>query len=415
MAILLIYFYLSIFYVENMLQFRLSSIPGLSLFNLSVYLLIFAWTLSILVKKKLSESSGINIYIILLISFVIFSIPYQMLFNNELVQNPIADIIMLKKWLNPFIIFFCIYNILNNENTCKKTLYSLNAILLLSALITPLYSIGFLNEHVKFDFYEGRAAAFAEPNQYAAYLVLFFPMVITHTLFSNKVSSKIINGAILLMAFIAFITTGSRGGLISLILSISYYSYSLYRERAFKFNRLVLLSVALIVFIPMAFILAPSKAKHTFIERLNPTKSVDANYYTAGRLEHLRLGLHFFIERPFLGHGISGYSKLWQNRYGSGGSTHNQYVDYLVSFGLIGLALYLSIYIKLFKVTYRYMRSTPLLFDKLLCISYLAGLVGYCFAMLAVNLSPDPRFLFWIYTAAILKYFKLKATAPNSA
>ena len=56
---------------------------------------------------------------------------------------------------------------------------------------------------------------------------------------------------------------------------------------------------------------------------------------------------------------------------------------------------------------WNYQKTTSDLWEKKLYIGYFAGLVGYNFAMLFVNISA-PRPIFWFYTAVILRYGQLQ-------
>lgn len=408
MAILLIYFFLMVFFLENMLKFSLTQIPGISLLNISIFLLLLGWIIKINARKKIIQPSGIDLSIILLVIYGFISILYQILVGPEKKLVLIQEIIALKVWVNPFIIFFCVYNILDTQNECKKTIYGLIFILFLSGLITPLNSIGVLDTAKRLDFYEGRSAGFSEPNQFAGFLVLFIPLVLTHTIFNEKKKYMAINAIVLITSLIALITTGSRGGLISLVACMCYYSYLLHRHNALLMKKIVILLVSLFIFLPVAYLLAPSQAKSTFIERLDPDSAEDMNRYTSGRLKHLQIGTKLFLDRPFFGHGLQGYNKFWIEKFSRPSATHNHYLDYLVSFGIFGLFLFFLIFYKIYRKINKYLMGESNLSEKLPSISYLAGYLGFACAMLAVNMGSNPRYMFWIYTAAILKSLQLK-------
>jgi O-antigen ligase len=82
-------------------------------------------------------------------------------------------------------------------------------------------------------------------------------------------------------------------------------------------------------------------------------------------------------------------------------------VNYLVELGIIGCALFILIFLKIFHITWNFLKSTPDLWEKKLYIGYIAGLVGYTSAMLFVNIHA-PRPIFWFYTAVLLRYGQLK-------
>ena len=113
-----------------------------------------------------------------------------------------------------------------------------------------------------------------------------------------------------------------------------------------------------------------------------------------------------FLEKPILGHGPDTFLPLNIKRFGIEAVTHNEYLNYMVSFGIVGLAIFIMILIRIFGHVWRHFKTTSDSWRKILYASYIAGLIGYSFSMLAVNLY-EPRFLFWIYTATIYKYTEL--------
>ena len=67
MEIVLIYSFLIAFWVETSLKFRITNIVGLSLFNLSLYLIMLFLCFKILTKRKLIENLDIYKYFVLLV------------------------------------------------------------------------------------------------------------------------------------------------------------------------------------------------------------------------------------------------------------------------------------------------------------------------------------------------------------
>ena len=146
MKIILIYFFLFAFLAENTLGFSsIIKVKGLSLPNLSLYLLLLGWAFNILIKRKLFEWNSLNKYLILFIFLVILSIPYKILLDEIPDISLKQEIIWLKNWVEPFIIFFIMFNILDDKNTCKKALLGLGILLLITALSGPLTSLNIVN------------------------------------------------------------------------------------------------------------------------------------------------------------------------------------------------------------------------------------------------------------------------------
>lgn len=75
------------------------------------------------------------------------------------------------------------------------------------------------------------------------------------------------------------------------------------------------------------------------------------------RMQMIQLGLDYWTENPLFGHGLDSFKYF--NMYMGGGFkySHNNYVELLYDFGLIGFVLYYSIYVYILKRTLRHKRT----------------------------------------------------------
>ena len=207
------------FYCEKVLGFKYNLFTGLSLMNLSIYLLIFAWVWKVVAERKLFDPNNVNKYLILMILVMLLSIPIKMLLGEISNVSVLKEIICLKSRINPFIIFFVVFNTLSDVKTCKRVLFTLllfMAFTLSTALLNKygITEFAMLNVHKM-----GRTGGFGNANAYASYLVLFFPLVLSYHLFRRELFAKISAGALSIMAFIGLLITGSRGGVLSFLFS----------------------------------------------------------------------------------------------------------------------------------------------------------------------------------------------------
>lgn len=407
MKLFLIYFYLFSFWAENSLRFKLTDIPGLSLFNLSIYLLIITWAYTIVFKARLLRWNRINSYLTILIFIVIISIPYKIIIEDLPYSYLKSALISLKIWINPLLIYFIIFNLIEDEKTCKRALLGLIILLSITALSTPLISLKIIDIGANFSFYQGRAAGFAEPNQFAGYLVLFIPLILNYVLYNKNILLKTGSAFILLISFIALITTGSRGGIFSFIISLIFYLYLLGRNKLIRLPTLIATVLVIFIIGLISIVISPADVKETVLNRLDPTKAETLEDYTAGRLNTWRYGIKLFAEKPFFGFGLRTFTDLMKKRFGMRIAAHNQYLNYLVQFGIIGTILFIMVYYKVFQVMWQNQKVASDLLDKQLFISYIAGLSGYIISMLSVNMS-NPRYIFWFYTAVFLRYGQLR-------
>lgn len=409
MVTLLVYFLLISFWAEKVLRFSLTGTKGISLFNIVIYALLFLWGAIVVIQnKKPFRSNNLNKYLILMTLVAMISIFLKYNYHEIPYFSLKDELIGLKNWLNPYIVFFILYNIIKDEKTCRNILIGLIVFLFVTAFSTPLISLGILKIGVYYDVGTGRASGLSEPNQYASYLVLFIPLVVMYFLFSKNFISKIVIGALLVVTFIALVITGSRGGAVSFVLSMCIYLLFLKREGILRFRGIVF-AITMLSFIGLfSFLLSPSQIKETVLKRFNPKDQDTLIEITEGHGRRLlwQNAWQIFLEKPILGHGPDTFLPLNIIKFRVRGVTHNDYLRYMVEFGIVGLAIFIMILTRIFGHVWRHLKATSDSWRKILYASYLAGLFGYSFSMLGVNLY-EPRFFFWIYTATIYKYTEL--------
>ena len=408
MEIVLIYSFLIAFWVETSLKFRITNIVGLSLFNIILYLLVLFLCFKILVKRKSIENLDIYKYIFLLIIVSGCSILIKQIIGEVPDINMRHEIIKYKNWLDPFIIFFVFFNIIDKKSYIKATIIGLILFVNLTSITTPLISTGIFSIGHSSKQFVGRAAGFGGTNEFASFLVLFIPLLLTYLLFKKRIIIKSWFAIMLGITLIALATTGSRGGILSLFVALSIYIYLSHREKIVKLSSIFGIIIAFTFISTISFLLTPSEPKEILTERINPERLDEGlDKYTAGRTRILRYGLNIFLQSPIYGHGRESFKPLMQE-LGYDKVAHNTYLTYLVELGIIGLILFLCILIKIYKYAKQHMAEANDKWNKLFYISYLSGFCGYFFSLLALN-EGEPRYMFWIYTAVLYRYERLES------
>ena len=154
---------------------------------------------------------------------------------------------------------------------------------------------------------------------------------------------------------------------------------------------------------------SPSEPKSILLDRLDASRLEEGeglDTYTAGRTLFLRKGIALFLKSPLYGHGQKSFQPLIE-KFGVSAVAHNTYLTYLVEYGIIGFACFLMLLIAIFKHVLSCLNKTVHTWSKQFYLSYLVGFCAYNFSLLALNES-QPRYIFWIYTAIILKYDKIR-------
>ena len=409
MTTILIYSLLFAFWAERVLGFTLTQVRGLSLMNLNIYLLALVWALAVVRKRKLFEPTSVNKYLILMFFVDVNSVLVKIALSEIQNINILDELIAVKNWANPFLLFFIIFNTVHDENTCKRILLGLVVLLVVTVSTTLLITFGGIEIGMLEVREDQRSSGFANPVEYASYLVLFTPLLFSLLLFEKRVLVKMAVGLILIMTLCALFTTGSRGGALSFLVGVSVLIFILKRYRMISATWLA--PVVIVAMMLGSYAVVPSKVKRAVMERFDPQTSGDLYEYTSGRTKIWRCGLGLFMERPFFGHGRASFSPLIIERCKIRAVAHNQYLSHLVQYGLIGLAIFVALLVRVFQDVKNHFRTTLDPWRKKLYSCYLAGFLGYAFSMLGLNVYFS-RYFFWMYTAVILKYCQLEVAVP---
>jgi O-antigen ligase len=391
-------------------------LKGLSLFNLNLYLLLLVWLLAIVQRRKIFMPNNINKLLTLMGLVVLMSIFVKILRGEIPNISIMNEVLGFKGWLNPVLLFFILFNIIDDEKTCNQALLGL-CFLFLALILTQLsatfgitdYAARSMDKH-------GRAGGFGAAGEYAITLVLFFPFVLSGS-FLYKRSNLFKIGCITLvfLTLVGLANAGSRNGAVSFLFSMVAYLSILKRKKIMGMRPIVFLIIAMIVVSTTAFVVSPSGVKNTVSERFNPSTSEDLDDYTSGRIELWENGWKLFIDSPLIGHGRNSFMILSQLRgYRYYGVAHNEYLRYLAEYGLIGFIVFFLIFFKIFQNIWQSLETTTNPWGKQLYISYIAGFCGYMVGMFATNAVPS-LFIFWIYTAVIYKYAQLDMDKEQSA
>jgi len=400
---LLFFLFLLSFWLETVFGVKISKIPGLSLQNIILYIFLILWLIKSLLGGRFINYSKVNKYIIFFCLIAVVSIPVKYLLPEISGLKLTNEIIFLKNWINPFLLFLIICNTVEDKETNNKVFFLLLTFLMVTVLttigmVTGVLKIGVLS--VK----NSRSAGFAEPNQYAAYIVLFFPVVFSGLYAFRQKAINILSMLFIVLTLVSLLMTGSRGGLLALFFGMVYYFYQSARLNMIKILPIIILIT--LVF-PLAFAtsfyLAPKAVRVEVLERFDPRNSSDTAELTSGRTLLWARGLKLFLRSPIYGHGQNSFIPLMKKNFRIWGNSHNDYLLYLVDFGLVGLVIFLMIFFSLYREVIELLKSTTNRQLKFFAISYLAGLAGYCFAIFGVNVI-QPRYLFWAYSAVALKY-----------
>lgn len=207
-------------------------------------------------------------------------------------------------------------------------------------------------------------SVFPDPHTFALYLGLLMP--IAFCFFMYKKTNKIFAFFTLLIMFLAFLLTFSRGGylgfLVFFVVTLLLY-FGLFKKRINK-NTLFTIS-AVIIALGLIF------SGTVFGERLSSSFSM-SDISNSGRINIWKVSVEVFKENPLLGAGLGSLPLFFQPSLSikSPINAHNTYLDIASELGIIGLMLFLAIFFYAFNTLLRNIRMQKE-------ISYLSlGLLG---------------------------------------
>lgn len=164
----------------------------------------------------------------------------------------------------------------------------------------------------------------------------------------NKIISRLIYALCALAFMVLSLFTGSRKVVIMLVIILFLVFWlRAKRHRILVFMVLVISSVLFIVLImkiPALYDVLGKRMESLFEGLLG--NSGGSSFDT--RADMIALGWEWFKQRPIFGYGLSNYSVMYLAETGWSTYSHNNFIEILVSGGLVGFIIYYSVYIYLF-------------------------------------------------------------------
>ena len=201
-----------------------------------------------------------------------------------------------------------------------------------------------------------------DPNQLAMMLNLILPLAIALFFIDRRPAARSLLAGIIALDASAIVVTFSRGGFLTLAITLILYLRTLYkwRERRWVFAALVL-AVAAVPLLPRAY-----------LDRLDTLTHVDTEASAAQRWESIRYGVPYVLSHPLpVGLGMNSIvlgearaseaqgvhvriDDLWRNECPQPCfEVHNTYLDFAIELGWLGLGLFLLLLVGCVKIPVR--------------------------------------------------------------
>ncbi len=229
-------------------------------------------------------------------------------------------------------------------------------------------------------------AGMTDPNDLAMTLALALPMAWYLGLRYRQPLLRWLCRGYVPLGVLAIGLTGSRGGLLTTIVALMIVPVLMDRLTP---GRLV----TAVVVLAGAAGLAARYIPDTIVERLGTTHTEMADARFGGRFKYWVAGIKAFEQRPMTGYGTAGFIRAIAPQLGSRSKVaHNTYLSVLVEQGIVGLTLYLLMFV----AVYRSVLRLPKL-DRRFALTLLATLT-----IAILPLTWEDRKPLWFILAALL-------------
>lgn len=365
--------------------------------RLGLVLLIITTICYFIHKNKLPASvpnNQIKLYTYLII-VIVLSIPFS--YYRRLSMNEF----ML--YCNVIVFFFLFYRTIDS-------LSKLRILLFLYCLGTSMYAVFSWRSGD----YSGERLSFGntfDPNDIAYFIVSFITFNLLFLQKNNNNLIRFVSGINILVSTIALLKTGSRGGLISLLLVSTVLLFSKTKTLNLSFVKKAV--ICILAFISIQFVGMNTERYKTI---LNP--KTDYNYNDEeGRISLWKMGVGFMVSHPITGIGLNcfneaigrerekrGLAPKWQ-------TAHNSLIQIGAETGFIGFFLFATLSFNAFKIFGKIVNKSEN--EDLLRMGEMAraGFIGHFVSSLFLSQAYSIYWAFYIVLSAVLKSIQDKETS----
>lgn len=234
----------------------------------------------------------------------------------------------------------------------------------------------------------------ADPNEYSCMIVGLscFPMYLL--LAGKNIIDYLLGFSSISISFYSVTLTLSRAGALTIVLLViisALYSIKIGRKAIRRFIAVT------VVFCLAVLPFAGEKLKPLYARFVGYGTNIEASTITAGRSDLWKSGLAATGEKMLLGNGGSTITSRWVNQKALGRSSvmHNLYLEILVQYGLVGLAIFMLLVI----VNYRNMSLSAKKLAKWeqSGVLYLPSIALFLLLFAAFSLSWEWREIIWYF------------------
>jgi teichuronic acid biosynthesis protein TuaE len=377
----------------------------LSLFRVSILLLLLYMTIKILIMDKKIRINNISAngysikFMFIWVVYAFFSLGWVKDYNSW---------IRAMFFLCTGLVVYIIYSIYLISKYDVLKVFKVISIMVLIHNVLGWYEINtgnylFLSvdKIAKYSRLSHPVSAFGNTNDFSTFMLFSFWVTYICLVNSRTYLMKIINLLLMISSVLLIISTASRANLLGLLLSVMILIVLYIKRKRATNTLLVLLFLLGVVFVIV--LLNPVVVNSIFV---SVNENLNFNFSSEGGSDSVRInliknGLSFLISTFGFGVG-AGNIEHWMSHetiYSTGGvfNLHNWWLEILVGYGLIIFVMYLVFYVKLFKNIYRKFKYSTNKMDISISLGIICFMVGYVIGSISSssNISSEWLWVFW--------------------
>lgn len=329
---------------------------------------------------------------------------------------------LLFLFLNCIVIFYITVYLLRDERNLKRLLYIAFVVGTLASLYAILQYGGI--EPIwtrKIDPFGTRSVStFGNPNFLASFLILILPVITVLAVFEKSLIKKLFLGGLLGVNLLGLLVTRTRSAWLGLFVALIFLAFFLvsYQVSLISRNRKWLIFLAGVLFLVMLY---PVRVERQGERKVMVAKVAFAKVKSIADFKQMAYVQRFLIwqaaysmfkESPLLGHGWGNFEIIYPFHQGKylkikkyspfrthANNAHNEILEIASQTGIVGLGVYIWLFILFFKIGIDGYRKLTTEYDK----TVILGLLASIFGMLVDNLLnvslhfPMPALLFWVW------------------
>jgi teichuronic acid biosynthesis protein TuaE len=422
-----LFFYLTIISVFTGNLFISIEVGPIHIFPFRIFMILMWFLfLTAIFVENMGRLSLSHIKVKLYLEFYAIWLSYAFL-SIIWVEEPndaIKQIIFLFTGIS--IVFFLVYYISDLRNL--KFLYWLLILIFIALIPVGLWEIK-TGEHLVMStllkeekpwmkFFP--TAVFTNQNDFAAYIALTLPMVLTWIRYYPNIYSRVIGIIVLITGVFLLVVTTSRSCYLAFFMGIAFWFTFLLNKR----KKIKIVAIGAICCI-IVFIFFSGKLQSTLtvvgteINTLSTIGSQEDDSIDI-RQNLIKNAIYFFTNSVGFGVG-AGNAEYYMGRYaiypiGTLVNVHNWWVEILLNYGVFIFAGYVILYMSLILNLWQAYRKLNNRTEKMICEALLVGLISFFMASISSSsiFAFSPQWIFFGFALAFLNYIRNTSITSSS-